>query len=131
MMYEDIIRAKRFRECIRVFFLKDGGKIIGWASFLTPPPKPFANLNDYPIPSYSKSTPVYTYVNKAYRKLGLGKRLLIAASRYAVGLGYKPVVFFWNESSSAFFVSAQASVEELEVFDVSEWWDVAYGVIAA
>jgi hypothetical protein len=121
MMYEDVILCSRYRDKIRVFFIKEDGNTIGWSCLILPPPK-FYTL--YPIHPASKHTPVYTYVKRSCRKGGFGRRLLIAASKYAVKLNYKPTVLFWDEGSSTFFAGVRNKFPKLVVEDVSEWEDL-------
>lgn len=126
MMYEDVIGCcyNKHRKRIRVFLAREEtGRIVGWSCALLPPEKgtPFY---EYAVPAGTKHAPVYTYVSKTYRGLNLGRRLLANAARFTIEQRYKPTVFFWNEKSSKFFWNVQESVSKLQVFDVTEWWDI-------
>ena len=82
----------------------------------------------YAIPANTKYIPIYTYVNRAYRGMAIGKRLLKRAAGFTTSQRkrnrYKPTVFFWNEKSSAFFARMQESLPRLQIYDVEEWWDL-------
>jgi GNAT superfamily N-acetyltransferase len=124
MMYEDVICCiwQKHRKLIRVFLAKEGERIVGWSCALLPPAEDSKLY--YVVPKKTKHTPIYTYVNRAYRGLNLGKRLLSRAANFSIKRRYKPTVFFWNEKSSSFFANMQESVSKLQVYDVSEWWEL-------
>jgi len=126
MMYEDVLGCcyAKHRARIRVFLARDAtGHIVGWSCTMLPPTKKSPRY-EYAIPKKTKNTPVYTYVNRAYRGLNLGKRLLLRAANFSVKRRYKPTVFFWNEKSSRFFADMQESISKLQIYDVSEWWEL-------
>jgi GNAT superfamily N-acetyltransferase len=125
-MYEDVILAPYHRGKIRIFLLKSNeGKIIGWASLILPISyKVWKKQSIYPTKYGTNYAPVYTYVHSAYRKLGYGRRILLSACKYAAKKHKTPVVFFWDEKSSSFFAKVSNEFPKLEVFDVSEWWDL-------
>lgn len=125
MMYEDVILAPYHRDKMKVFLLKQEGEIIGWSVTILPITKAeFSKKPIYPTKYGTQYAPVYTYVHSKHRKNGYGKRLLIAASKFCVKKGKTPVVFFWDEHSSSFFLGASRAYSNLEVFAVEEWWDL-------
>lgn len=126
MMYTDVLLAPCRRDKIRVFFLKKEGKIIGWSSCITPltVTEHAVARRMYPTSPGTTKAPVYTYVNSSYRKTGYGRRLLLTASRYAHKNGFSPIAFFWDEKSSRFFLGASKAYQPLEVFDITEWFDI-------
>lgn len=121
MMYEDVILLPKYRDRVRVFLAKEDARIVAWCCLLLPPSM------DYPlyvVPKRTKYTPIYTYVNKAYRGLRLGRRLLKRAAWVAVTERYKPTVFYWDDGSQAFFESVRRDVSKLQIFDVAVWDEV-------
>jgi len=123
MMYEDVIKLplNEHRQLVRVFLAKDGENIVGWSCSLFPPKKKSCL---YVVPNKTKYVPIYTYVSRAHQGEGLGKRLLKRAATNAISQRYKPAVFFWDEGSSKFFAKIREDVPKLEIFDVSEWWNL-------
>ncbi len=122
MMYEDVILAWSHRERIRIFLAEEEGHIIGWTSVLLP-----GSGNEFLIPAKSKNIPVYTYINRAYRGLGLGNRLLKMAYKFLRERKYKPTVFYWNTASSRFFKNfKKREAPKLVIRSNTEWWDI-YG----
>jgi hypothetical protein len=119
MMYEDVICAAVGRNKIRIFIAEEDGHIIGWCAALLP-----GTGDQYQIPSYTKNTPIYTYVNRARRGLNVGRRLLGRASSFLLKRKYKPTVFYWDDSSCSFFEDANRKIKKLSVCDIDEWWDL-------
>jgi len=125
MMYEDVLCAKQNRDKMKIFFLKQEGEIIGWSVAILPITKAEFNKNPiYPTKYGTNYAPVYTYVHSQQRKHGYGRRLLLHASKFCIKKGKIPCVFFWNEKSSSFFSGVSCAYPKLQVFDVSEWWDL-------
>ena len=126
LMYEDVIMLPMnyHRKLVRVFLARHGPRIVGWSCALLPPPGDYTYSRQYVVPFEAKHTPIYTYVSRRYQGSGLGKRLLKRAANYVVSQKLKPTVFFYDEGSSAFFVTVSKDVPELEVFDIAEWFDV-------
>jgi len=126
MMYDDVICTPTGRDKIRVFLVKEDGKrIVAWSCVLLPPKRgencPCYIFNKL---TWIKNFPIYTYVNKAYRKMGIGKRLIRRASKFILARNGWPTVFFYNEPSSKFFASLQEEIPKLEIYDIIEWWDI-------
>jgi GNAT superfamily N-acetyltransferase len=120
MMYEDVICAKTHRERIRIFIAEEDGHIVGWSSVLLP-----GAGNEFPIPYGSKFAPIYTYINRAYRGLGLGKRLLRMSYNFLRKRRYKPTVFYWGDASHEFFKRVKKEhAPKLQIHRTREWWDI-------
>ena len=123
-MYDDVILAVWHQERIRIFLLKQEGKIIAWSSCILPvTKKDFKAKPIHATPPGTKKVPIYTYVNSKCRKKGYGRRLLKAAIKYTKE-SYLPVAFWWDSASAEFFTSVAATDPALKVFDIFEWRDV-------
>lgn len=93
LMREEILWSSgEPRTRIRVFYIKEGAKIVAWASVFLPEPK-----------KKKVYVAIYTYVMRQFRGNGFGKRLLNAASKFIKSKGYTPRVFAWNIPSFRFF----------------------------
>jgi GNAT superfamily N-acetyltransferase len=98
-MRDDVLKATAGLEQFQLF-LACVEKIIGWCVI-------FPGKLSTDVYEENDSYYIYTYVQTAYQRQGVGKALLTEASAWAQKEGVTAEVFAWNTKSEEFFSSCQ------------------------
>jgi GNAT superfamily N-acetyltransferase len=99
-MREDILNRAEHLDQVWVFLAKREGRIIGWASAR---PRFGSHLRN--LGSVFRQCDVYTYVNRRFRRQGVGTRLLTKVKSFLRSKRCAPVVYAWDEKSLLFYHS--------------------------
>ena len=102
LMRDDVLHAKENLDQFQLF-LACTNKIIGWCVI-------FPGKLSTDVYEENDSHYIYTYVQRLYRRKGIGKSLVTRASEWAQKEGNISEVFAWNEMSESFFGVCQENV---------------------
>lgn len=95
-LYELILQRRRAQFGI-IFIARHNKQIIGWC--LMRPRKTMASIS--------------VYIKPVYRKHGIGKHLVLFATRIALKMGYKPGVYRWNKDAKQFYKTLNHTLANL------------------
>jgi len=99
LMRDDVLHRETDLEQFQIFLTRINTKIVGWAVIF-----PEHMSTEWPWIK-SSSLCIYTYVQYAHRRKGIGKQLLRRASLWSKRKKKKVKVFAWDKRSDYFFES--------------------------